>query len=45
MAAATQFAVRPSPNPAQTEAPHFERTAFKVRRIYATPAPDRAPPT
>ena len=23
-----------------TEAPHFERTAFKVRRIYATLAPD-----
>jgi hypothetical protein len=23
-----------------TEGPHFERTAFKVRRIYATLAPD-----
>ena len=23
-----------------TEAPHFDRTAFKVRRIYATLAPD-----
>jgi YjbR len=23
-----------------TEAPHFERTAFKVRRIYATLSPD-----
>lgn len=23
------------------EAPHFERTAFRVRRIYATLAPDR----
>jgi len=23
-----------------TEAPHFERTAFRVRRIYATLAPD-----
>jgi hypothetical protein len=23
-----------------TEAPHFERSAFKVRRIYATLAPD-----
>ena len=23
-----------------TEAPHFERTAFKVRRIYATLTPD-----
>jgi hypothetical protein len=23
-----------------TESPHFERTAFKVRRIYATLAPD-----
>ena len=23
-----------------TEAPHFERTAFKVRRIFATLAPD-----
>jgi len=23
-----------------TEAPHFERTAFKVARIYATLAPD-----
>jgi hypothetical protein len=23
-----------------SEAPHFERTAFKVRRIYATLAPD-----
>jgi hypothetical protein len=26
--------------PGTTEAPHFERTAFKVRRIYATLAPD-----
>lgn len=24
-----------------TEAPHFDRIAFKVRRIYATLAPDR----
>jgi hypothetical protein len=26
--------------PGTTEAPHFERTAFKVKRIYATLAPD-----
>ena len=26
--------------PGTTQAPHFERTAFKVRRIYATLAPD-----
>jgi len=26
--------------PGTTEAPHFERTAFKVRRVYATLAPD-----
>jgi hypothetical protein len=26
--------------PGTAEAPHFERTAFKVRRIYATLAPD-----
>jgi hypothetical protein len=26
--------------PGTTEAPHFERIAFKVRRIYATLAPD-----
>jgi hypothetical protein len=26
--------------PGTTEAPHFERTAFKVRRIYATLPPD-----
>ncbi|MGB6535603.1 MAG: MmcQ/YjbR family DNA-binding protein [Xanthobacteraceae bacterium] len=26
--------------PGTTEAPHFERTAFKVHRIYATLAPD-----
>jgi hypothetical protein len=26
--------------PGTTEASHFERTAFKVRRIYATLAPD-----
>ena len=24
-----------------TEAPHFDRTAFKVKRIYATLAPDK----
>lgn len=27
--------------PGTTEAPHFDRTAFKVARIYATLAPDR----
>ena len=26
--------------PGTTEAPHFDRTAFKVRRIYATVAAD-----
>lgn len=27
--------------PGTTEAPHFDRTAFKAARIYATLAPDR----
>lgn len=41
MATATQFRRIALALPGTTEAPHFDRTAFKVRRIYATLAPDR----
>jgi hypothetical protein len=40
MATATQLRRIALSLPGTTEAPHFERTAFKVRRIYATLAPD-----
>lgn len=41
MATATQFRRIALALPGTTEAPHFDRTAFKVRRIYATLAPVR----
>jgi hypothetical protein len=40
MATAAQFRRIALALAGTTEAPHFERTAFKVRRIYATLAPD-----
>ena len=40
MATAKDFRRSALSLPGTTEAPHFDRTAFKVRRIYATLAPD-----